>query len=115
MLQYKVPLRDMRFLLNELLDYPGHYKQLKSGAEATPDMVETILSECASFCEEVLAPLNQSGDADGCQLVDSQVLTPKGFKEAYKQFIAGGWQGRSHPQEYGGQGLPMAVGVFQQE
>lgn len=115
MLQYKVPLRDVRFLLNELLDYPEHYKRLKSGGEATPDMVDTILSECASFCEEVLAPLYQTADADGCQIVDGEVVTPKGFKEAYKQFVDGGWQGLSHPQEYGGQGLPMTMGVFKQE
>jgi alkylation response protein AidB-like acyl-CoA dehydrogenase len=113
--QYKAPLRDMRFLLNEVLDYPGHYQQLKSGAEATPDVVDTILSECASFCEEVLAPLNQSADAEGCSIVDGQVITPKGFKEAYNQFVAGGWQGLSHPPEYGGQGLPMTMGMFKQE
>ncbi|MEY4577255.1 MAG: hypothetical protein RL701_1958 [Pseudomonadota bacterium] len=112
---YKAPLKDMRFLLNEVLDYPAHYKTLKSGAEATPDVVDTILSECATFCEEVLAPLNQSGDADGCEIVDGNVTTPKGFKEAYKQFIGGGWQGLSHPTEYGGQGLPMTMGMFKQE
>lgn len=113
--QYKAPLRDVRFLLNEVFDYPAHYRQLKSGVEATPDVVETILSECASMCEEVLAPLNQVGDAEGCQIVDGKVITPKGFKEAYKQFVAGGWQGLSHPQEYGGQGMPMTMGVFKQE
>jgi alkylation response protein AidB-like acyl-CoA dehydrogenase len=112
---YKAPLRDMRFLLNEVFDYPAHYQKLKSGAEATPDMVDAILTECASFCEDVLAPLNQRGDADGCELVDGQVVTPKGFKEAYKQFVAGGWQGLSHPAEYGGQGLPMTMGMFKQE
>ncbi|MDB4989658.1 MAG: acyl-CoA dehydrogenase [Myxococcaceae bacterium] len=112
---YKAPLRDMRFLLNEVFDYPAHYRQLKSGAEATPDMVDAILGECASFCEDVLAPLNQRGDADGCELVDGVVVTPKGFKAAYKQFVAGGWQGLSHPAEYGGQGLPMTMGMFKQE
>jgi alkylation response protein AidB-like acyl-CoA dehydrogenase len=105
----------MRFLLNEVFDYPAHYQKLKSGAEATPDMVDAILTECASFCEDVLGPLNQRGDADGCELVDGQVITPKGFKEAYKQFVAGGWQGLSHPAEYGGQGLPMTMGMFKQE
>ena len=113
--QYKAPQKDMRFLLNEVLDYPAHYKRLKSGAEATPDVVETILAECASFCEKVLAPLNQSGDADGCEIVDGQVVTPKGFKQAYDQFIAGGWQGLSHPVEYGGQGMPMTMGMLKQE
>jgi alkylation response protein AidB-like acyl-CoA dehydrogenase len=114
--EYKVPLRDMRFLLNEVFDYPAHYAKLPaSGKEATPDMVEAILSECARFCEEVLAPLNQSGDAEGCELRDGKVITPRGFKEAYAQFQAGGWQGLSHPAEYGGQGLPMSMGVFKAE
>ena len=113
--QYKAPLRDMRFLLNEVFDYPGHYQKLPGGAEATPDTVDAILQECASFCEEVLAPLNQRGDADGCEIRDNQVITPKGFKEAYKQFVDGGWQGLSHPEQYGGQGLPMTLGMLKQE
>jgi alkylation response protein AidB-like acyl-CoA dehydrogenase len=105
----------MRFLLNEVFDYPAHYEKLASGKEATPDMVEAILSECARYCEEVLAPLNQKGDADGCELRDGKVTTPRGFKEAYAQFVAGGWQGLSHPVEYGGQGLPMSMGLFKSE
>jgi alkylation response protein AidB-like acyl-CoA dehydrogenase len=114
--EYKVPLRDMRFLLNEVFDYPAHYAKLPvTGSEATPDMVEAILSECARFCEEVLAPLNQKGDAEGCELRDGKVITPRGFKEAYAQYQAGGWQGLSHPAEYGGQGLPMSMGVFKSE
>jgi alkylation response protein AidB-like acyl-CoA dehydrogenase len=113
--QYKAPLRDMRFLLNEVFDYPAHYRALPGGEEATPDTVDAIIQECASFCEDVLAPLNQRGDADGCELRDGQVVTPKGFKEAYKQFVQGGWQGLSHPAEYGGQGLPMTLGMLKQE
>jgi alkylation response protein AidB-like acyl-CoA dehydrogenase len=113
--QYKAPLRDMRFLLNEVFDYPAHFQKLPNGAEATPDMVEAILGECARFCEEVLAPLNQKGDNDGCELRDGNVITPKGFKEAYAQFVEGGWQGLSHPVEYGGQGLPMSLGVLKTE
>ena len=112
---YKAPLRDMRFLLNEVFDYPGHYQRLPNGKEATPDMVDAILTECARFCEEVLAPLNQRGDQDGCELKDGQVTTPKGFKEAYKQMVDGGWQGLSHPVEYGGQGLPLTLGMLKAE
>ena len=112
---YKAPLRDMRFLLNEVFDYPGHYQRLPNGKEATPDMVDAILTECARFCEEVLAPLNQRGDQDGCELKDGQVITPKGFKEAYKQMVEGGWQGLSHPVEYGGQGLPLTLGMLKAE
>jgi alkylation response protein AidB-like acyl-CoA dehydrogenase len=69
----------------------------------------------AKLAENVIAPLNRSGDEQGCRLENGKVTTPKGFKEAYAQFIAGGWQGLSHPEEYGGQGMPMSMGLFKQE
>ncbi len=112
---YQAPLRDMRFLMNEVLDFPGHYAQLVNGKDATPDMVEAILIEAAKFCEEVLAPLNASGDAEGCHFDQGEVRTPTGFKDAYAQYIAGGWQGLSHPEEFGGQGLPMSLGLIKSE
>lgn len=113
--QYKAPLRDMRFLINELLDYPGHYAKLPNGGEATPDVVESILEECAKYCENVAAPLYQSGDVEGCTLKDGVVTTPKGYKRAYDLFVEGGWVGLSHPVEYGGQGMPMSLGVFKSD
>lgn len=113
--QYKAPQRDMRFLINEVLDFESHYKTLPNGAEATPDMVEAIIGEMSKLCENTLAPLYQSGDEQGCQLKDGVVTTPKGFKEAYDEYVAGGWQGLSHPTEYGGQGLPMSLGLIKQE
>lgn len=113
--QYKAPLRDIRFLFHDVLEYPAHYATLPNGAEATPDMVDSILDECAKFCEGVLAPLNQKGDSEGCTLKDGVVTTPSGFKAAYDQFVEGGWQGLSHPVKYGGQGLPMSLGVFKAE
>ncbi|CAN7613178.1 acyl-CoA dehydrogenase C-terminal domain-containing protein [Aquipseudomonas alcaligenes] len=112
---YKAPLRDTRFLLNEVFDFPAHYRALANGGEATPDMVDAILGECAKLCEEVIAPLYHSGDEEGCHLENGDVRTPKGYKEAYDAYVAGGWQGLSHPVEYGGQGLPMSLGALKQE
>ncbi len=112
---YKVPQREMRFLMNEVLDYPAHYAGLAQGSEATPDVVEAIVQECAKLCEEVVAPLYQSGDEQGCQFNAGEVTTPQGFREAYDAFVAGGWQGLSHPVEYGGQGLPISLGLIKQE
>jgi len=112
---YKAPLRDMRFLLNEVFNFPAHYASLSNGKDADPDTVNAILDECAKFCEEVLAPLNRSGDEEGCHFENGKVTTPKGFKQAYEQYVQGGWQGLSHPAEYGGQGLPMSMGLLKSE
>ncbi len=115
MTQYKAPLRDMRFLMNEVLDYPAHYASLPNGKDADPEMVDAILGGAATFCEDVLAPLNHPGDIEGCHFENGVVTTPKGFKEAYQQFVAGGWQGLSFPTEFGGQGLPMSLNLFKSE
>jgi hypothetical protein len=106
---------DMQFVMNEVLDYEKHYKALPCGEDASPDMVDAIMVECAKFCEEILAPLNQVGDEVGCKLEDGVVKTPPGFKEAYQQWQQGGWQGLSHPTEVGGQGLPMSLGLIKSE
>lgn len=113
--QYKAPLKDMDFILNDVLDIQGHYQGLPGGEDASPETVDAILCECAKFCENVLSPLNAVGDREGCSLSDGVVSTPTGYKEAYQQFIDGGWQGLSHPTEYGGQGLPLSLGVVKAE
>ena len=112
---YKAPVRDMRFLMNEVFDFESHYKTFPEGEEATPDMVEAIIGEMAKLCENTLAPLYQSGDEEGCKFEDGVVTTPKGYKEAYDEFVAGGWQGLSHPVEFGGQGLPASLGLIKSE
>lgn len=112
---FKAPTRDIKFVINEVLDFPAHYADLPCGEDATPDMIDAILTECAKFCEEVLSPLNQTGDQQGCQFENGKVTTPDGFKEAYQQWIEGGWQGLSHPAEYGGQGLPLSLGLLKSE
>ena len=102
---YKAPLDDVRFLLNEVLAVE-ELSQLPGYEEATPDLLLSVLEEGGKLCEEVLAPINQSGDAEGCPIENGQVFTPRGFKEAYAEFVAGGWPAMTGQAEYGGQGLP---------
>ena len=115
MTEYKAPIEDIRFVLDDLLDIHKHYQKYPDFQEVTPDVVEMVLSECAKFCETELAPLNQSGDKEGCHWQDGKVTTPKGFKHTYKNYIDGGWQGISHPLEYDGQGLPNSIGLIRTE
>ena len=113
--QYNAPLRDIQFVMNELLDAGTHYQQIPGGEEATPDMVDAIIQEGAKFCEQVLSPLNQTGDSEGCQLENGEVKTPTGFKEAYKQYIEGGWPSMTSDVELGGQGLPNSLSMVMSE
>lgn len=115
MLTYKAPIRELRFLFNEVLNYPKHYAQLDGGQNADPETVNMILEGFADFAENVLAPLYQTGDRQGCTFKDKNVTTPDGFKEAYQAFVEGGWQGISYPDEYGGMGLPMSLNLAKSE
>ena len=114
MISYKAPLTDINFLINEVYNFQEHYQKIPGGEEATPEMVEAILAEAARFCEDELAPLYQKGD-EGCVWEQGQVRTPAGFKAAYDKYVEGGWQGMSFPIEYGGQGLPLSLGVIKSE
>ena len=112
MLSYKAPLRDMRFVRDELLDFPGLYRSFPGCEDFTPELIGQVLDEAARFCEEVLAPLYQSGDREGCTWTPGGVRTPAGFREAYRRYVEGGWATLSAPVEWGGQGLPASVGLL---
>ena len=112
---YTAPTRDTRFVVNEVLDLAS-YGNLPGFENATPDMIDTVINEAGKFCSEVLAPLNQSGDLEGCtRHPDGSVTTPKGFKEAYDQYRESGWGTISQPEEFGGQGMPHVLGMVIEE
>jgi acyl-CoA dehydrogenase len=112
---YKAPVEDVRFLLNDVFQIE-RYNNLPGFADASTDVVDAILEEGAKLCEEVLAPLNLSGDQEGCKrLDDGRVTTPKGFKQAYDAYAQGGWIGLGVPAEFGGQGLPYTLQVVMNE
>ncbi|MGJ7457600.1 acyl-CoA dehydrogenase C-terminal domain-containing protein [Halomonas sp. MA07-2] len=112
---YQAPLRDIRFIMDEMLDYPAHYARLPGGEDASPDVVAAILEEGARFAREVLLPLNQSGDREGCLLEGGEVKAPRGFKAAYAQFVEGGWPSLAAEPEHGGQGLPHSLAMVLNE
>ncbi|MBN9447426.1 MAG: acyl-CoA dehydrogenase C-terminal domain-containing protein [Bosea sp.] len=112
---YKAPVEDTLFLLNDVFQFE-RYNNLPGFADATPDLVEAVLGEGAKLCEEVLQPLNHSGDQEGCKRnADGSVTTPKGFKEAYRAYSEGGWIGLAMDPDYGGQGLPYTLGAVMNE
>ncbi|WP_415761239.1 acyl-CoA dehydrogenase C-terminal domain-containing protein [Pseudomonas sp. CP4] len=108
--EYKAPLRDMRFLIDHVFDFHSSYASL-GAHDASPDMISAILEEGAKFCENVLAPLNRSGDEEGCHFDNGVVTTPTGFKQAFAQYVEGGWHGLAADPAYGGQGLPSSLGL----
>ena len=111
---YKAPLRDYRFVLNELFDV-GELATFPGYEDATPDVFESVLEEGAKLCEEVLFPINRSGDEEGCTFENGVVRTPKGFKDAYDTFRQSGWTALACDPAYGGQGLPHTLQFFFEE
>ncbi|MCX7897769.1 MAG: acyl-CoA dehydrogenase [Rhodocyclaceae bacterium] len=111
---YQAPLREMRFLIEEIAGL-REIRALSGCEEASEDVVAAILEEAAKFAREVLAPLNRVGDQTGCRLENGAVITPPGWQDAYRRFCESGWGGITAPVEYGGQGLPKALGVAVEE
>ncbi|ENZ76197.1 MULTISPECIES: acyl-CoA dehydrogenase C-terminal domain-containing protein [Ralstonia] len=108
--QYTAPLRDMQFVLHELLGVENHLKEMPQHAEIDADTINQVIEEAGKFCSEVIFPLNQSGDREGCTYHGDGVVTaPKGFKEAYQQYVEAGWPSLGCDPEYGGQGLPILI------
>ncbi len=113
--EYKAPLRDMQFILNDVFHVEKLWQTLTTTQEVTPDLADAILEEGAKICENELLPLNRSGDEEGCQFDNGVVTTPKGFKAAYQTYVENGWQGLGGDTEYGGQGMPkMLTAMFEE-
>jgi acyl-CoA dehydrogenase len=112
---YRAPTDDVRFLLNDVFNIEK-YGNLPGFSDLSADTLDAILEEAAKLCEDVLTPLNKSGDLEGCtRHADGSVTTPKGFKAAYDAYTQGGWVGISADENYGGQGLPYTVGAIVNE
>ena len=108
---YNPPLRDMQFVLHEVFNVTEDLKAMPQHADTDVETINAVLEEAGKFASEVIFPLNISGDTEGCTLdiKTHEVTTPKGFKEAYKAYVEGGWAALACDSEYGGQGLPMVV------
>src|SRR4030095_12313038 len=111
---YCAPLKDMQFAIEQLAGL-AEISALPGYAEVNAELVGAVLAEAAKFGQEVLDPLNRPGDKQGSALADGKVTTPKGFKEAYRQFVEGGWNGLAGLPEHGGQGLPHIIATPVQE
>jgi alkylation response protein AidB-like acyl-CoA dehydrogenase len=107
---YRAPLEDYRFVLDELLEIDKQ-RDLPQFADLSPDVVQDVLIGAANFCEDVLQPINQSGDEEGCHFENGVVRTPKGFREAYRAYCKTGWAGLGAPAALGGADLPIMIAM----
>jgi alkylation response protein AidB-like acyl-CoA dehydrogenase len=112
---YKAPVRDMKFVLNEVFAADKLLAMMPGTEEVTTDLINTVLDEAGKVAESLLAPLNRSGDEEGCRFENGKVITPKGFREAYRTFAEGGWIGLAGDSTYGGQGMPKILAVCFEE
>jgi alkylation response protein AidB-like acyl-CoA dehydrogenase len=115
MATYRAPLRDIRFLLNNVFAAEQLFASMPDTAEITDDLIAAIVEEAGKIAEGLLAPINSSGDAEGCHFEKGTVTTPKGFKQAYKAFADGGWPSLTGDVNYGGQGMPKMLSAVIEE
>jgi alkylation response protein AidB-like acyl-CoA dehydrogenase len=117
MTRYAAPLADLRFALYDVLDIERTLGALSGGEATTRDVADAILDEAARFCEQVLAPINASGDLEGCRFdaASASVATPSGFREAYARYVENGWPALTAPVEFGGQDVPLVIGAAVKE
>lgn len=109
-MQYTAPLRDIKFVMHELLDFENHYKTIPAYAEVDKDTLDSFVEAGADFAQNELSPLNRSGDEEGCTFDNGIVTTPTGFKQAYKQYCELGFTSLCGDVEHGGQGMPISLG-----
>ena len=107
---YKAPIRDFQFILNEYLNV-SQYKDVDGFADAGPDLMNPVLEAAAQMCEEVLFPLNETGDKQGLKYENGKVIMPDGFSEAYKTYCELGWPSFTCDPKFGGQGLPDVLNM----
>lgn len=115
MADYKAPVQEMMFLLEDVFQADTLWQSMPGTAEASSDIVKAILEEGAKICENLIFPINRSGDEAECQIENGQVTTPEGFKSAYDAYAQGGWLGLGGDPEYGGQGMPKMLTVLFEE
>jgi alkylation response protein AidB-like acyl-CoA dehydrogenase len=106
---YTPPLRDMQFVIEEVLDAPALWREVPALAECDVDTARAVLEEAGKFAAGVLAPINGAADLEGCLWQDGEVRTPAGYREAYAAFVEGGWAALACDSEDGGQGLPAVL------
>lgn len=115
MWQYQPPLRDIQFVIDEVLKLPEHWARIPAFADVDAATARQVIEEAGKFASEVIAPLNAVGDLEGCTLKDGAVSTPRGFREAYQAFVEAGWPALACEPEVGGQGLPQSINAVLHE
>ena len=115
MSSYRAPMKDMRFVLHEVQEAASLLRSMPGTEELSEDLMDAVLEGAAQVCEDLLLPLNRTGDEEGCHFEAGRVRTPAGFREAYAAYAEGGWIGLSGDVAYGGQGMPKVLAVLVEE